>query len=83
MLVTTGSVTTASRLVRIIRRTLGINAQVIRTPSELNRGGCSYSVKFDDSHSGSVKKIVSDYGIPVKKWYTDSRGERYAEDDIS
>ena len=72
MLVTIGSVTTASRAAKVIRRELGINVQVIHTPTQLNRGGCSYSIRFSDNYHMSVKRVISDDRIPVKRWYSET-----------
>ena len=72
MLVTIGSVTTASRAAKVIRKVLGINVQVIHTPTELNRGGCSYSIRFNENYHMSVKRVISEYRIPVRKWYSES-----------
>lgn len=69
MLVTIGSVTTATRAANTIRKALGINISVIHTPSELNRGGCSYSIKFNDNYMSAVKGVITEYKIPVKRWY--------------
>ena len=77
MLVTIGSITTASRAAKIIRSVLGINVQVIHTPSKLNRGGCSYSIRFSDNYHMSVKRVISEYNIPVKRWYGESDGGVY------
>lgn len=77
MLVTIGSITTASRAAKIIRSVLGINVQVIHTPTQLNRGGCSYSIKFSDNYHMSVKRVISEYNIPVKRWYGESDGGVY------
>ena len=77
MLVTIGSITTASRAAKIIRSVLGINVQVIHTPSKLNRGGCSYSIRFGDNYHMSVKRVISEYNIPVKRWYGESDGGVY------
>lgn len=74
MLVTIGSVTTAARASRIIEKALGINVQVVHTPTELNRGGCSYSIKFSDSYEMSVRRVVAEYKIPVRRWYRESDG---------
>lgn len=71
MLVTIGSVTTATRAANTIRNKLGIHVSVIHTPSELNHGGCSYSIKFNDNYMSAVKGVVSEYKIPVKRWYND------------
>lgn len=72
MLVTIGSVTTASRAAKIIQKNLGINVQVVHTPTELNRGGCSYSIRFNENYMTSVKRIVSEYKIPVRRWYREA-----------
>lgn len=77
MLVTIGSITTASRAAKVIRRVLGINVQVIHTPTQLNRGGCSYSIKFSDNYHMSVKRVISECNIPVKRWYGESDGGVY------
>ena len=77
MLVTIGSVTTASRAAKVIKKVLGINVQVIHTPTALNRGGCSYSIRFNENYYMSVKRVVSEYKIPTKKWYSESGGGVY------
>ena len=77
MLVTIGSITTASRAAKVIRKELGINVQVIHTPTALNRGGCSYSIRFSENYHLSVKRVISEYRIPVKKWYSESGGGVY------
>lgn len=74
MLVTIGSVTTAARTAKIIRSVLGINVQVVRTPSSLNRGGCSYSIRFSEKYADDVKRIVAQRNIKVKKWYSETNG---------
>ncbi len=74
MLVTIGSVTTASRAAKIIRNALAIDVQVVHTPSELNRGGCSYSIKFKEMYQSAVKRVIAEYKIPVKRWYSESGG---------
>lgn len=84
MLVTIGSVTTAARASRIIEKALGINVQVVHTPRELNRGGCSYSIRFSDSYEMSVKRVVAEYKIPVRRWYRESNGSTgRVYDDLS
>lgn len=69
MLVTIGSITTATRLARLIERNLGITAQVIHTPAEINKGGCSYSVKFNGSYVNDVRQLISEYSVPVKRYF--------------
>lgn len=77
MLVTIGSITTASRAAKVIRNVLGINVQVIHTPSALNRGGCSYSIRFNENYQMSVKRVISEYKIPVKRWYSEENAGVY------
>jgi len=56
ILITIGSVTTASRFARVMERRAGKHASVVQTPSELNTGGCSYSVKINESDIEDAKK---------------------------
>ena len=81
MLVTIGSVTTASRAAKVISKALGIRVQVVHTPAELNKGGCSYSIKFSDNYMMSVKRVVAEYKIPVRRWYSETGEHSY--NDIS
>ena len=84
MLVTIGSMTTATRAANIIRKNLGISAQVVSTPAKLNRGGCSYSVKFNEKYERAVRKIVEAHSIPTRRWYRESyNGNERVYDDIS
>ena len=77
MLLTIGSITTATRAVTIIERHTKVRGQIIHTPRELNKGGCSYSIRYPASLEGELRKIVNDYKIPIKKWFgevTEGRG---------
>lgn len=74
MLITIGSITTATRAEKLIRAKTGIRGKVIHTPSEINRGGCSYSLRYSDELEGALRKIVSEYRIPAKKWYKEASG---------
>lgn len=69
MLITIGSVTTATRLARLLERNTGYPASVVHTPSEINKGGCSYSVRVNDNMLSQAKKIIKDYNVPIKKIY--------------
>lgn len=75
MLITIGSITTATRAVKIIQSKTGIKGQVVSTPSELNRGGCSYSIRYNDNHEAQLRKVVRENHIPAKKWYTEASGD--------
>lgn len=78
MYVTVGSATTAERLKKAAERILGFPAYVVHTPSELNKGGCSYSVRFDDRAIGDIKQIAADNEIPIRRIYIEKteNGER-------
>lgn len=78
MYVTVGSATTAERLKKVCECVLGFPAYVVHTPSELNNGGCSYSVRLDNRALGDIKKIASDNEIPIKRIYIEKteNGER-------
>ena len=69
MLVTIGSITTAERLARIIERGTGSRAAVVHTPASINKGGCSYSVRFNDSYENDVKRLIREYNVRVKRFY--------------
>ncbi len=84
MLITIGSITTATRAAKTIEKNLGISAQVVHTPSELNRGGCSYSVRINEKYELNVRRLVNQYKIPVRRWYREVYdGQRRVYNDIS
>lgn len=78
LIVTVGSVTTAARLEKILRKTKGISAAVIHTPTVLNNGGCSYSVVSNRENLYYIKETVKEHGLNVKKYYVEEiyRGEK-------
>lgn len=69
MLVTTGSITTATRLVRILSRDSEVSARVIQAPAQLKKGGCSYAVRYNENDHGAVRDAIDRYRLPVKKFY--------------
>ena len=69
MLVTIGSITTAERLARIIERNTGTHATVVHTPASINKGGCSYSVRFNDRFENDARRLIREYNISVKRFY--------------
>lgn len=69
LLVTVGSITTAARLEKLLRKTKGINARVVHTPAAINTGGCSYSVMTDGGNLYYVKETAAENGIKVRKFY--------------
>lgn len=78
MYVIVGSVTTAARLKRLAERIIGIPVYVVHTPSAINRGGCSYSLRLDNRALGDIKAIAADNNITLKGIYTEKNegGER-------
>ena len=72
MLVTTGSITTATRLTRALARDAGIASRVIGTPAQLKSGGCTYAVRYSDSDDAAVRTVIKKYRLPVRKFYRES-----------
>lgn len=72
MLVTTGSITTASRLERALSRERGITARVVGTPAQIKSGGCSYAVRYSDTDDAAVRSVIKKYRLPVRKFYRES-----------
>lgn len=73
-----GSVTTATRLKKVAEKIIGFPAYVVHTPSALNQGGCSYSVRVDDRALNEIRKIAGDNEIPIRRIYIERtvNGER-------
>ena len=69
MLATIGSMTMASRCAKTIWRAMAIPAKVVATPARINKGGCSYSITFDDRYEKDVRNIAEKFNLPIKKWY--------------
>ncbi|MDD6762555.1 MAG: DUF3343 domain-containing protein [Clostridiales bacterium] len=69
MLVVVGSITTATRLARLIEKNIKSPVSVVHTPSYINKGGCSYSVRFKGQYEQRIRGVVSDYNVPVKGFY--------------
>lgn len=69
MLITIGSVTTASRLAKLIEREAHLKASVMHTPSELNKGGCSYSVRVNCDDYIYISSLLKKYNIRIKHCY--------------
>lgn len=78
MYITIGSVTTAVRLKRLIEKHTATSAQVVRTPSKLNKSGCSYSVIVSDALRTHIRSFCAKYDIAVKGIYVREGDEFYA-----
>ena len=78
LIVTVGSVTTAARLEKILKKTGNVTSKVIHTPASINKGGCSYSIITDKVNLPYVKEAVMEYGLNVKKYYIEEhwKGEK-------
>lgn len=76
--ITIGSVTTAVRLKRLLENDMHTRVQVVRTPPQLNRGGCSYSVIADDALRDSIRSFCAGYDIAIKGIYIREGDEYYA-----
>lgn len=77
-----GSITTATRLAKVIEKNAGIPANVSRTPSSIKNGGCSYSVRVKGVRADTIKSVVNDCGVKIKGIYAEeiSGGEREYRD---
>lgn len=72
-----GSVTTATRLSRELKRH-GVRNAVVHTPTQINTGGCSYSVKIEPINKEILDKITEQKGYKIKKTYaSDGEGNYY------
>ena len=72
MLITIGSVTTASRFAKLIERELNLKSVVTHTPSELNKGGCSYSVRVLSDDCKGIKQLAEKYNVRIKHCYKET-----------
>lgn len=82
MYIITGSVTSASRLTKVVERIGGYPAYVVHTPTALRHGGCSYSVRCDERILPFIKDIAQNAGISIKGIYSEKyeNGERVYRD---
>lgn len=69
VLITVGSVTSASRLEKYLRKKKGIKASVVHTPAEINNGGCSYSLRIDASNLSRIREAIKEIDVAVRKLY--------------
>lgn len=77
LIITAGSITTAVRIKKQLNSVGDINATVINTPSSINQGGCSYSVRTDYNNLNLVKNLANEKKIKFRKLYmqTNTGGE--------
>lgn len=82
ILVEVGSITSATRLVKRLKRAGDKTARVVSTPSEFGKSGCSYSVKASEESVNFIKN--NHQGISVKAIYIEKqKGEGREFYDIS
>ncbi len=77
--ITVGSITSATRLKKLIEKRAGYPAYLVHTPAAINEtGGCSYSVRADNRLAPLVRPLSEEYGIGIKNIYTEefAEGER-------
>ena len=78
LLVTVGSITTATRLEKLLRKNKGVASRVIHTPAQISGGGCSYSIITNRSNMIYVRETAHENSIKIRGYYieTVNRGEK-------
>lgn len=71
IIITTGSITSAVRLKKRLNFLTHMNTAVIHTPTSINSGGCSYSVKTSLANLDLIKKLYNENKIVYKKIYSE------------
>jgi len=83
LIITVGSITNALRLEKKINSIGIINTAVIHTPSQINSGGCSYSVRVPYKYFDAVGQLISDKKIKYKKLYLEEADGESVWRDLS
>ena len=71
MLVVLSSATGAERLKKALASDKKIRSEIIQTPKEFSKGGCSYSLRFADRYQSEVKEYVTKLHLSVKGFYSE------------
>lgn len=71
IIITAGAITTAVRLEKKLNSLGDVKASVIHTPTEINKGGCSYSVKTTLNKLSLIEEIIAENRIKIKKVYVE------------
>lgn len=71
-----GSVTTATRLSRELMRR-GVSADVVHTPSEINSGGCSYSVRLPAQNRDILEQTALEKRYKIRRLYGRDKENSY------
>lgn len=71
-----GSITTAVRFKKAVGAEKSV--QIVHTPVSINKGGCSYSLRFSEELVPKIKRIAEKNNITIKKFYIEeiNGGER-------
>lgn len=69
IIITVGAITSAVRLEKKLNSLGDVKASVIHTPTEINKGGCSYSVKTTLNKLPLIEEIIAENRIKIKKVY--------------
>ena len=75
LLITVGAITTASRFARLMETKAGKHADVVQTPSSLNTGGCSYSIRINAASLADARAISEKYKVPIRRIYRINGGD--------
>lgn len=70
MLVVLSSATGAERLKKMLTSEK-IRSEIIQTPKEFSKGGCSYSLRFPIQYQDKVKEYTAKLRLSVKGFYTE------------
>lgn len=75
IIVVVGSVTTAARLEKILRKRMGVTSNVIHTPAQISSGGCSYSIRSNHENLSYIKEAAGANKIRVRGFYIEDSFE--------
>jgi len=73
MLAAIGPVTTAVRLRKVLLNEGIRDVRVVSTPAEINKGGCSYSLKFSGELRAEVERAARRGNLIIKGFYTEKK----------
>ena len=78
LIIVIGSVTSAVRAEKYLRSSGIINTSVIHTPTSINTGGCSYSIRTPLQNLQILKRLIPGSRLRIKGLYSETfeKGER-------
>ena len=71
MLVVLSSSTSAERLRKMLSSEK-IRSELIQTPKAYSKGGCSYSLRFNEENLEAVKSLVRKLRISIRGYYPET-----------